>query len=204
MNSTLPAQPAAKSSVKGELQNWRTVPNLLTAVRMLLIFPFVHYAIGGQDLNALAVFAVAGITDAVDGALARWLHQTSRLGRLVDPVADKFLTAIAYVVLSLLRDGRTSIPTWLMVLVVSRDVLILIGCWVIWRFAQNTGFKPSVLGKLNTLLELLVIGWFLAVSSLPAVGRALPALYVITTISIGVSLVDYVRQGIGMIRQPTR
>ena len=183
-----------------EVDTWRTIPNLITALRFLLIFPFGYYAVHGQDMRALAIFFIAGVSDTLDGTLARWLHQTSKLGRLVDPVADKILTGIAYVLLSVFREDKQAIPVWVMGAVLSRDVLILLGCWIIYRVAHDTGFKPSVFGKLNTLIELAVIGWLLSATRFPALASALPTLYVLMTLSIVVSFVGYARQGIRMLR----
>ena len=192
--------PLANSSGGLEIQSWRTIPNLITALRILLIIPFTYYAINGRDLHALAIFFFAGFSDMLDGTLARWLKQTSKLGRLVDPIADKFLTGIAYVTLSAFRDGRSAIPIWVMGVVVSRDVLILFGSWLVYRIAHDTGFKPSVFGKLNTLIELAVIAWFLGATRFPFLASGLPPLYVVMAISILVSFTDYSRQGVRMIR----
>lgn len=194
----------ANSQAGLETHTWRTIPNLVTALRILLIIPFSYYAARGQDLHALAIFFLAGCSDALDGALARWLNQTSKWGRLADPVADKFLAGIAYVVLSVFRGGRPAIPTWVMGVVVSRDVLILLGCWIVYRMAHDTGFKPTLLGKLNTLIELGVIGWFLTATLFPSVAGALPALYVLMAVSIVVSFAGYARQGVRMIRAASR
>jgi cardiolipin synthase len=192
--------PVAYSPIGLETDSWRTLPNLITALRFLLIIPFTYYAARGRDLRALAVFVIAGLSDTLDGTLARWLNQTSKLGRLVDPVADKVLTGIAYVVLSAFRDSRTAIPIWVMVVVVTRDVLILLGCWIVYRIAHDTGFKPTISGKLNTLIELAVIAGFLAATRFPAITAALPFLYVVMTASIVVSFTGYARQGVRMIR----
>jgi cardiolipin synthase len=183
-----------------EVETWRTVPNLITAVRILLIIPFTYYVVNGRDLHALAVFFVAGLSDMMDGTLARWLHQTSKVGRLVDPVADKVLTGIAYIALSLFRDGHPAIPKWVMGAAVARDVLILVGCWIVYRLAHDTGFRPTIFGKLNTLIELVVIAWFLGSTRFPQMAQWLPAMYVVMTISIVVSFAGYVRQGVRMIR----
>jgi cardiolipin synthase len=183
-----------------EVETWRTVPNLITAVRILLILPFTYYVVSGHDLSALVVFFVAGISDTIDGTLARWLHQTSKVGRLVDPVADKVLTGIAYVALSLFREGHSAIPKWVMGAVVARDVLILVGCWIVYRVAHDLGFRPTVFGKLNTLIELGVIGFFLGSTRFPVIAGWLTAMYLVMAISIVVSFAGYVRQGVRMIR----
>lgn len=183
-----------------EIESWRTIPNLITALRILLIIPFSCYATHGRDLRALAVFVIAGLSDTIDGTLARWLRQSSKLGRLVDPLADKILTGIAYIVLSLFRGGRPAIPVWVMAIAVTRDVLILLGCWIVYRVAHDAGFKPSIFGKLNTLIELAVIAVFLATARLPGLATLLPPLYIAMAISIVVSFTGYVRQGLKMIR----
>ena len=192
--------PRAENSIGGEVATWRTIPNLLPGLRVLLILPFAYFAMNGEDLKALAVFALAGVTDALDGSVARWLNQTSMLGRLIDPVADKLLMGISYVVLSLLRRGNSAIPIWVMAVVIGRDVFILVGCWIVYRMVHDTGFKPTLAGKVNTLIEIGVIVWFLAGSRFPVLSAGLTPLYVVMTLSIVVSANDYARQGVKMVR----
>jgi cardiolipin synthase len=182
-----------------ETRNWRTIPNLLTALRMLLIVPFTCFALAGRDVAALAIWVVAGSTDSVDGYVARRLRQASRLGRLADPVADKLLTGAAFLVLSAFRGGLSAIPLWLMIAVIGRDILILLGCLAVYSSTRSTGFRPTLLGKANTFVELLVVTWFLASTPLPFLARALPALYVTALISILASAGDYTMQGIRMM-----
>jgi len=192
--------PVANSSTRQEVDTWRTVPNLITALRVLMILPFSYFVAHGEDLYALAIFFVASVSDSIDGTVARWLNQRSKLGRLVDPVADKVLTGVAYVMMSSFRGDRPSIPVWVMVAVITRDILILVGCAIVYRIAHHTNFKPTVFGKLNTFLELLTIGWFLTAMQFPVLASALPTLYVLMTLSILVSSVDYTRQGLAIIR----
>src|SRR4029077_20568275 len=99
------------------------VPNAITDLRILLVPPFVIFLIQGRDRVALAIFAVAAISDFVDGFLARRLGQQSPIGAFLDPLADKLLAGCAFVLLALSRV----IPEWLTVLVVSREIVILIG-----------------------------------------------------------------------------
>jgi cardiolipin synthase len=200
-----PQLPVANSTAgapgpTGETDNWRTIPNLISALRMLLIVPFCYAAIHGQDGRAVIIFFIAGVSDSFDGYLARKLNQSSKLGRLVDPVADKILAGIAYVVLSLYRDGFSAIPHWAMGAVLARDVLILVGCVIVYRLAHTTAFKPSLIGKVNTFFELLLIGWFLTASVYPVVSPGLPVLYVLIVVTIAVSFAGYARQGVRMIR----
>jgi cardiolipin synthase len=184
-----------------ETQSWRTIPNLITAIRILMIVPFVHFVGTGQDRYALIIFFIAGISDSLDGALARWLNQTSKFGRLVDPVADKFLAGIAYTAMSLFRNGRSAVPVWVMIAVIARDVLILLGCWVVYRVAHDSSFRPTIAGKINTVIELGTIGVFLGTDLFPALTGLLPYLYAIMAVSIVISAAGYARQGFRMLRR---
>src|SRR5882724_9724933 len=97
-----------KNKPESDVATYWTIPNALTAFRLALIVPFVWLALHGRDTAALTVFVIAGITDALDGILARWLHQTSAIGRLADPLADKLLTSVAFLTLSVFRVGLSA------------------------------------------------------------------------------------------------
>jgi cardiolipin synthase len=192
-------KPKKRKPKISEVAHYRTIPNALTAFRFALIIPFVWLALHGRDMAALTVFVVAGGTDAVDGILARWLGQTSRIGRLADPLVDKLLTSAAFLTLSVFRSGLPAIPHWVMAAVILRDVGILLGCLAIYRSTRNAGFKPTVFGKVNTLIEITVVGWFLSSTRLPFVAPALPLLYVLLVLSILASAASYVVQGLRML-----
>jgi cardiolipin synthase len=183
---------------------WLTIPNVLTALRLLAIIPFVVLAMQGRDRPALALFVAAGLTDTLDGTIARYLGQTSKIGRLLDPLADKLFTSVSFVVLSLFRAGLSSIPIWIMIAVLLRDVLILSGSFLVYRASHNSGFKPSVYGKLNTFLELGTVVFFLAQPYLPFLTILLPVTYVVLLLSLLVSTADYMRTGLRMMRQPAQ
>ena len=129
----------------------RATPNLLTLTR-LFILPFLVIEI--LDANypgAFALFVLAGVTDALDGLMARWLHQKTKLGQYLDPIADKLLLSTLFMVFT--HTGL--IPRYVTVLVFSRDLGILLISTLL--FATNTlrDFRPSYLGKLNTLVQIL-------------------------------------------------
>lgn len=130
-----------------------TIPNLITCIRIILAPIFVIYLIQDRFLSALVVFIIAGLSDGADGLVARVLNQKSRIGSYLDPLADKILLVAAFVVLA----ARGFIPAWLTVLVISRDVLILLG--TLFLFLNRTDFviKPSLLSKLNTCFQLLAV-----------------------------------------------
>jgi cardiolipin synthase len=192
--------PATRSEA-AERDVWLTLPNLLTAARVLAIIPFAILAREGRDAEALALFTIAGLTDTLDGTIARRLGQKSRIGRLLDPLADKLFTGVSFVVLSAFRGGISHIPIWVMLAVLLRDVLILFGSLAIYRVSRNSGFKPSVYGKLNTFFEIGIVVLFLAQPDLPFLKIILPVLYVVLLISLLVSAGDYVRTGFRMTRE---
>jgi cardiolipin synthase len=180
---------------------WRTLPNVLTIIRILLIVPFAWFCIYGYDLTALCIFFIAAITDALDGALARRFDQKSKFGRLADPMADKALATTAFIVLSFFREGRMSIPIWVTIAVVARDVLILAGCLIVYLATRSTAFAPNVYGKVNTLIEIGTIVCVLLSSAVARVGSMMPVLYVLLMASLILSASGYAIQGLRMIRQ---
>ena len=176
-----------------------TIPNLLTLARILLIIPFVYAVTSGNDLRAVIIFFIAGISDALDGTLARALNQLSKFGRLVDPVADKVLAAIAYTAMSFFRGARPAVPAWVTTAVIGRDVLILLGVAIIYRRVRTTDFRPTLAGKLNTVIELNTIGLFLIAQLWPLLAVIFPGLYLLLVLSIVVSFSGYVRQAMKML-----
>jgi|SRR5579875_1082136 len=179
---------------------WLTIPNLLTIARLVLIPPFAWLCARGDDMTALTVLLFAGFTDTLDGTLARRFNQRSKLGRLLDPIADKLLTSVSYLVLSLFRAGL-HIPVWVAVAVISRDVLILTGSFAVYARTGSTAFKPDVFGKANTFIEIGVIVVFLVSSRLALLGPLLIWIYFLLLVSLLVSTIDYLLQGLRMMRQ---
>src|SRR5467141_3591740 len=140
-----------------------TVPNLLTIVRMALIPVFVSLLFYQKFLLALAVFIVAGITDGLDGLLARRFQQQSPLGRILDPIADKMMLVTSFVVLSMRAvfpnplPRHLPIPFWVTITVISRDVFILVGAAAINMVSGFRAFRPSFLGKLSTVVQIVAV-----------------------------------------------
>jgi cardiolipin synthase len=130
-----------------------TIPNLITSIRIILVPIFAIYLIHDRFLSALVVFVLAGVSDGVDGLIARVFNQKSRLGTFLDPLADKILLVTAFVVLAV----RGSVPPWLTVVVISRDVLILLGVLILFLNRHDVIIRPSILSKITTCLQLLCI-----------------------------------------------
>ncbi len=165
-----------------------TVANQLTLLRMLLIPALVILVVYGMNGWALVVFVVAGVTDALDGVLARWWSRPTSLGALLDPMADKLLLISTFVVLTLPGlDLPNHFPVWLTVLVISRDVIIVVTVAVVNFGIGRRTFPPSMLGKLATLVYILAIAVVLLYNWLGrgsvAVDAAIWAALVITLVS---------------------
>ena len=128
-----------------------TPANQLTLLRMLLIPAFVILLVYGHLGWALAVFVTAGVTDALDGLIARWSGQYSSIGAWLDPMADKLLLVTTFVVLTLPGLGLANpFPVWLTVLIISRDVGIVLTVAIVNLAVGARTFKPSIFGKIAT------------------------------------------------------
>ena len=178
-----------------------TAANLLTSLRIALLFPFLYLISEGRFGLALAVFFLASVTDFADGYVARRYHQESNLGRFLDPLADKLVTTAAFVVLALPHAGFPSIPVWLAASVVGRDLVIVLGALVIYQITRYKEFTPTLLGKINTLVELGLIVWFLVFHTTGKLIFLLPFLYVLVLASVTISGAEYILRGLRIIGQ---
>jgi cardiolipin synthase (CMP-forming) len=161
-----------------------TVPNLLTVFRMVLIPVFVTLLFYQRFVLALVVFVVAGVTDGLDGLLARRFDQQTQLGTILDPIADKLMMVSAFVVLSMRSvfpqpiPSHLPVPFWVTVAVISRDVFIIVGAAAINIMTGFRGFRPSWLGKLNTTVQIVGITIIMFAASVPYyTGYYLPTVY---------------------------
>jgi cardiolipin synthase len=133
-----------------------TFANQLTLLRMLLIPAFVILVVYGHLGWALTIFVTAGLTDALDGLIARRAGQKTSLGAWLDPMADKLLLVTTFVVLSLPNLGLANrLPVWLTVLIISRDVVIVLTVAVVNLAIGPRTFRPSVFGKVATATYIL-------------------------------------------------
>src|SRR6267142_981305 len=176
-----------------------TVPNALTVFRMVLIPVFVSLLFYQRFILALAVFVLAGVTDGLDGLLARRFDQRSQLGTILDPIADKLMLVTSFVVLSMRTvfpqplPAHLPVPFWVTVAVISRDVFILVGAAAINIVTGFRGFRPSWLGKLNTTIQIGGIAAIIFAASVPrGSGYYLPTIYTIVFVSAVLSGAHYV------------
>lgn len=169
------------------------VPNLLSVLRMALVPVFVISVLDGDVRGALWVFAAAGITDALDGAIARIWRQQTVLGAYLDPAADKLLLVTSYVVLAIpnLHAGYV-LPAWVTALVITRDVVIVIVALLLYLASGVTRFPPSPLSKVNTALQVAtVILVLLSGLSANLEPVAMVAAYLVAVVTVA-SGVDYI------------
>lgn len=170
----------------------RHIPNLICFARILLVAPAVWALLNGRYPLALGLIVIAGLSDALDGYLARRFDWRSRLGGLLDPAADKLLVASVFVTLTWLG----LVPAWFTAVVLGRDLLIVVGVLVHHLWLAPVQGEPTAVSKLNTIFQILFIvltithawlGWP-AVVWLQILGAA-----VLWTIAV--SAFQYVRTG---------
>jgi cardiolipin synthase len=147
----------------------RDIPNIITVFRLLLVLPVVVLMLNQRFGAALIVFGIAGFSDAIDGYLAKRYNWTSRLGGLLDPLADKLLMLSTFITLAWLG----LIPLWLVSLVILRDLVIVSGAIVYHMRIEHLDAEPSLVSKLNTVTQILLV---LAVMFTQAI-QELPALW---------------------------
>jgi cardiolipin synthase (CMP-forming) len=140
-----------------------TAPNQLTMLRMVFLPFIVIKLVEGHYLGALILFVLAGLSDGLDGLLARTLHQQTMLGQYLDPIADKLLLSTMFLVLSILRQ----VPWKFTVLVFSRDVFILSSSALLYVIAGLRDFRPSIFGKANTFAQVAAIFFVLLLKANP-------------------------------------
>lgn len=171
-----------------------SIPNVITLARILLV-PIIVWAIAsGQMKIAFGIFVVAGVSDAIDGFLAKRFHMASELGALLDPLADKTLLVSIYVALGIWG----AFPRWIVILVVSRDIMIVGAVIISWLFDKPMPMKPLMVSKFNTVAQVALAALVLA--SLGFGFNAAPydliltaAVAVLTLLSVAFYLVEWVR-----------
>ena len=158
-----------------------TLPNVLTIFRMVLIPLFVTLILSGHQTWGLVVFILAGLTDLLDGLVARRYKQSSRLGAFLDPTADKLLLTACFIVLSIPDHPKSipdfeianHIPIYLTIVTISRDVFIVMIALLIHLTSGVASFPPSSLGKLTTATQIVTVA---VVLLLNALDRPMPIL----------------------------
>jgi cardiolipin synthase (CMP-forming) len=170
------------------------LPNLITVARILMV-PVVVWAIAQRQMQiAFLLFLAAGVSDAVDGFLAKRFNMTSELGALLDPLADKALLVSIYVSLGIWG----AIPRWIVILVVSRDIMIVAAVIVSWLFGRPIPMKPLMVSKLNTVAQVAFAALVLAALGFGFKPRPYDVILmgfvtVFSLVSVSLYLVEWVR-----------
>lgn len=171
-----------------------TLPNFLTLLRIIAIPAFLILVSGQRFGAGLVLFMAAGITDTIDGVIARLTDAKSDLGATMDPLADKLLLVSSFVILTWLG----ALPAWLLILVLTRDVVILLGYMTIYFVSTPMQIDPSPVGKLNTFFEMFTIGFALLTLARPDIpmGTVNLVTWYTTATTITISGVHYVYSGL--------
>ncbi len=175
------------------------VPNILTLIRILLTPLFVILLLKDMFPMALLVFAIAGISDGLDGFIARYFNQRTTLGAYLDPAADKLLLASSFVALAVLDI----IPSWLAVIVIARDVIIVMGISILTLFQKPYEVRPSLISKLTTTCQIITV---LATLFDPQKARLAPVanyLYWVTATVTIISGLHYIFIGMNILQDPS-
>lgn len=171
-----------------------TIPNLITIGRLVLVPLTIWLIVAGKHNAAFWVFVLAGVSDAVDGFLARQFKMWSDLGAYLDPIADKALLVSIFITASVLGQ----IPAWLTILVVSRDILIVGGVVLAWMLGQPFPIRPRMISKVNTVFQIALAATVLADNAFsPDFGMVRTWLVIVTGLltigSAGVYVSDWIR-----------
>jgi cardiolipin synthase len=171
-----------------------SIPNLITVLRILLV-PVVVWAIATDRMQvAFILFLAAAISDAVDGFLAKRFGMKTELGAYLDPLADKVLIVSIYVTLGI----TAVIPLWIVILVASRDIMIVGGIILSWLVDRPVAIRPHVVSKFNTGVQIFFACWVLGALGYgfdpePVLTLVMALVAVLTLISVALYLADWAR-----------
>lgn len=181
------ARPAADA---GNAGTHLSIPNLITLGRVIFIPIIFWLLVSGQTRAAFLLFVLAGVTDAVDGWLAKRWNMKTELGAYLDPMADKLLVVSIYVALGVAGQ----LPSWLVIAVVSRDILIVLGVVLCWIIGRPVDIQPHMVSKANTVSQLVLAALVLADEGFGlGLGGLRSVLIWVTAVLTASSLAVYVR-----------
>lgn len=168
-----------------------SIPNAITLARVMLVPVIFWLLISGSTKAAFIAFVCAGVSDAIDGYLAKRFHLQTELGSYLDPIADKLLMASVYIALGV----AAKLPSWLVIAVVSRDILIVVAVMLAWVVGSPLKIKPLAISKANTVAQIVLASFVLADESFAlGMGGARETLVWITGTLTLLSLAMYLRE----------
>ena len=177
------------------------VANFLTISRVIAVPFFIVALAYHHNGAALAIFVLCGLTDGLDGFIARTYHQRTKIGAFLDPLADKLLLTSSFVTLALV-DLPNTIPLWIIVTVISRDIIISIGIAALFMLGANVTIAPTKIGKLTTFLQITLIILILLLNLLGSQrpDLVLPVCWLTFAITVSSGL-GYIYQGIRVLNK---
>ena len=167
------------------------LPNLLTITRILLLPFFAITLIYGEYGYALMVYAAAAVSDILDGLIARLTKQITYFGSILDPVADKFFLITSFILMS----AYGMIPKWFTIVVISKDLIVIAGCFILYFATHTLKIEPSIVGKIASGCQFVLVG--LVLVSLNMVdGFIVPmGFYIGVALLTAIAGIDYVYKG---------
>ncbi len=168
------------------------LPNALTVIRIILIPVFITAVIYKKYQHALFLFVLAAVTDLLDGYIARVTDQKTALGTFLDPLADKLLLTSSFILFSF----KAWIPLWLTIIVISRDVIVIIGWLLLYMITHDVRIDPVLLGKTAIAFQLLTLAVILLSVNMPSITIPREFLFVITAALTVLSGLQYVYKGL--------
>lgn len=182
-----------------------TVPNFFSMLRIFLIPLFLYMLLQNKALHAMIVFLFASSTDVLDGMTARIWDQKTKIGGLLDPAADKLLMTTAVIILSIPSVSQpNTIPLWLTVAIIGRDIAIVSVSFVMYKLRGHTKFPPSLTGKTSTVCQMGVILCVLLLNVLDRTPVFLSWLYILTFSLTFISGFGYGLRGIRSFKDSYR
>ncbi len=167
----------------------RNIPNIISTLRILMVYPIAFFIWEEAYHNAFILMLIAGLSDALDGFLARTFHWQSKLGALLDPAADKLLLVSIFIICGL----KGFLPLWLVALIFLRDIVIVIGAFFYQKVTQDKKIKPLLISKVNTAMQIILVVLTLYQEAMQAfpnhINVLLIALVTFTTLVSGITYV---------------
>lgn len=179
-----------------EDKSWFTISNFLTFARILLT-PVIIYGIYKEKWNfVFLLLLIVAATDVLDGYLARLLNENTNLGKILDPIADKFLLISSFCALAFVDSPSFFIPSWFVLLIFVREFIILFGTFLIFKFRVNFEIAPTIWGKLTTFFQLLFIFWLFVCNFFGwAPARTYHTLLILLSLFSILSFLQYIKIG---------
>lgn len=173
----------------------KNIPNILTIMRILLLPPFVAAFMYNKYQIALYIFILAAVTDILDGLIARITKHTTELGKILDPIADKFFMVTSFV----LMTYYGMLPKWLTIVVISRDLIVITGCIITYFIVSRLRIEPTLLGKASSAFQFILIGVVLMLKNMDGdIPLPFISLAFIALLTVGSGL-QYIYKGLQII-----